>query len=303
MKKTLILLIIISLAIVSGCSVNSEGDKITIAVGIPPLAGFVENIAGDNFDIVVLIPAGNSPANYQPTAMEMQQLSEAELYFTLEMPTEEANILPKALDFNDDLNIINLREEVSSIYPLLEVSGHSHDEEDDEEDEDEHEEELTIDPHLWLSPKRAIEMVKIIERELSLVDMANSELYQRNAAEYILKLEELDEQINKTVQTLDNKTFMIYHGSYTYFADDYGLEMISLEVAGKQATAAEIQEVIEHAKEENIKVVFYQDEFDDNQARTVADEIDGRVEKVSPLSKDYITALNDFVNILERQGN
>lgn len=299
MKKALILLIIISLAIVSGCSVDSGVDKTTIAVGIPPLAGFVENIAGDNFDIVVLIPAGNSPANYQPTAMEMQQLSEAELYFTLVMPTEEANILPKALDFNDDLNIINLREEVSRVYPLLEVYGHSH----DEEDADELEEELTIDPHLWLSPKRAIEMVKIIERELSLVDSANSELYQRNAAEYILKLEELDEQIKKTVQTLKNKTFMIYHGSYTYFADDYGLEMISLEVAGKQATAAEIQEVIEHAKEENIKIVFYQDEFDDNQARTVADEIDGRVENVSPLSRDYITALNDFVNILERQGN
>ena len=96
---------------------------------------------------------------------------------------------------------------------------------------------------------------------------------------------------------------MIYHGSYTYFADDYGLEMISLEVAGKQATAAEIQEVIEHAMEENIKVVFYQDEFDDNQAKTVAAEINGRVEKASPLSKDYIGALNDFVSILERQGN
>lgn len=299
MKKTLILLIIISLVIVSGCSVDSRVDKITIAVGIPPLAGFVEEIAGENFDIVILIPAGNSPANYQPTAMEMQQLSEAELYFTLEMPTEEANILPKALDFNDELNIINLREEVSRIYPLLEVYGHSH----DEEGEEGHEEELTIDPHLWLSPKRAIEMVKIIERELSLVDTANSELYQKNASEYILKLEELDEQIKKTVQNLDNKTFMIYHGSYTYFADDYGFEMISLEVAGKQATASEIQEVIEHAMEENISVVFYQDEFDDNQARTVADEIDGRVEKVSPLSKDYITAMNDFVNILERQGN
>ena len=103
MKKALVLIIIIFLISAAGCSQNSEDNKKTIAVGIPPLAGFIENIAGDDFDIVVLIPAGNSPANYQPTAMEMQQLSEAETYFTLQMPTEEANILPKATDFNKDL--------------------------------------------------------------------------------------------------------------------------------------------------------------------------------------------------------
>ncbi len=298
MKKAFISLIIMTLITVTGCSVDDAEVKTTIAVGIPPLSGFVEKIAGDNFDVVVLIPAGNSPANYQPTAMEMQQLSEAQLYFTLQMPAEEANILPKALDFNKDLKIINLRNEVSQIYPLIEVYGHSHDEEGDE-----HDEESAIDPHLWLSPRRSIEMVRIIERELSLIDKENSDSYKQNASDYISQLEALDLQIKETVQTLNNKAFMIYHGSYTYFADDYGLEMISLEVAGKQATAAEIQEVIEHAMEENIKVVFYQDEFDDNQAKTVAAEINGRVEKASPLSKDYIGALNDFVSILERQGN
>jgi len=295
MKKTAIISILMALVLVSGCSATPKTTKKTIAVGIPPLAGFIENIAGDNFDIVVLIPAGNSPANYQPTALEMQKLSVAELYFTLEMPTEAANILPKAYDFNKDLKIINLREEVSNVYPLLEASGHSHDESDNEE-------EPSLDPHLWLSPKRSIEMVKIMERELSAVDAENSEIYNANAAEYISRLEELDRNIKEAVQKLDNKSFMIYHGSYTYFADDYGLEMISLEVAGKKATASEIQEVIEHAKEENIKIVFFQDEFDDNQARTVAAEIGGRVEKASPLSRDYIKALNDFLEVLIRQG-
>lgn len=302
MKKLILLILIATLITASGCSKAINNNTMTIAVGIPPLSGFVQNIAGDNFDIVVLIPSGNSPANYQPTAMEMQQLSEAKLYFTLEMPTEAANILPKVDDFNKNLQVINLKDEVSTIYPLIEVAGHTHDE-DKNTEEVTSSEELSVDPHLWLSPKRAIEMVKIIERELSAIDPKNSEEYKKNAEAYISKIETLDSEIVNIVGNLDNKTFMIYHGSYTYFANDYGLKMISLESSGKQATAAEIQEVIEHAMEDDIKVVFYQDEFDDNQAKTVAEEIDGKVEKVSPLSVNYIESLQSFIQALEGQGN
>ena len=161
----------------------------------------------------------------------------------------------------------------------------------------------SIDPHLWLSPLRSIEMVRVMADELSKINPSNSEQYEKNASNYINELESLDSYIRETVKGMTNRTFMIYHGSYTYFADDYGLEMISLEASGKQATAADMQEVIEHALEENIKVVFYQDEFDDNQARTVAEEIGGKVEKASPLSKEYILSLTDFLEVLGRQGD
>ena len=316
MKKILLLVIILSMLAASGCAVNNGSEKSTIAVGIPPLAGFVEKVAGDDFTIVTLVPPGNSPANYQPTAKEMQQLSDAGIYFTLQMPTEVANILPKAADFNKDLNIIYLRDEVSLVYPLLEAEGHSHDEDEhdedehdeDEHDEDEHDEDhdhgdLTVDPHLWLSPKRAIEMVNIITRELSELNPGSKDEYEANAGAFIAELEDLDARIKVIVSNMTIKSFMMYHGAYSYFADDYGLEMITLEASGKQASASDIQEVIDHAVEEGIKVVFYQDEFDDNQAKTVAEEIGGRVEKSSPLSTNYIESLDAFAKVLEIQGD
>ena len=302
MKKLIIILLILSLLSISACSVDMEDDKPTLAVGIPPLAGFLEKIAGDDFNIVTLVPSGNSPANYQPTAKEMQQLSDADIYFTLEMPAEEANILPKAGDFNKDLKIIYLRQELSLVYPLLETDEHNHgDEEDEHEGEDP--DEMTVDPHLWLSPKRAIEMVRIITRELSEINSGSKDEYEANAASFINDLETLDVYIEDVVSGMKIKSFMIYHGAYAYFADDYGLEMISLEASGKQATASDMQEVIDHAMEDGIKVVFYQDEFDDNQAKTVAEEINGRVEKASPLSENYIEALKAFVEVLKGIGN
>jgi len=285
LKKIAIILVIIIISIASiSCNnaTNTDNNKIIVAVGIVPEATFVKQVAGDLVDVVTLIPPGNSPANYQPSAMEMGQLSDALIYFTMEMPTESANILPKVNDFNSDIKIVNLRTIVSQKYELVKNKE-------------------AINPHLWLSPKRAIVMVQTISDELQKLDPKNKEVFENNANEYIKKLEQLDDNIRKSTRDMKNKSFLIYHGSYAYFAKDYGLNMIAIEIEGKKATASEMQRVIDLAIQNNIKTVFYQEEFDDVQAKTIAAEIKGRVQKVSPLSPDYINSLMDFVIALNKQ--
>ena len=300
MKKLIIIMAVVLSAALAGCSGQSqtqqEDGRIKVAVSVVPEAAFVEAVAGDLVDIVTVIPTGYSPANYQPTTVEMQAISDADIYFVMQVPTEEANILPKIDDFNKELIMVNLRDAVSAEYPLRYITDHGHDDEDAEEEE--HGDEQAIDPHIWLSVKRAEVMVQVIADELSALDETNREVYQANAAQYIQKLSELDTEIAGIVSTMDNKTFMIYHGSYGYFADDYGLSMISLESDGKAATAARMQEVIDMATEQGITSVFYQDEFDDNQARTIAEEIGGTVVEAAPLSADYINELRNFAEAL-----
>ncbi len=316
MKKiSLLVLSVLLMASLVSCksgdveATDVQESKITVAVGIIPEATFVEKVAGDLVDVITLIPPGNSPANYQPTSTQMQALSDAAVYFAMQVPAEEANILPKVKDFNKDIEIVNLREVVSATYPPRIIEEHHHHDEDGDEDhEEDHDEdhdqehEETVDPHIWLSPKRAIIMVQAIADKLSEIDKDNEETYKLNAAEYIKELEALDEAITKKVYELENKTFLMYHPAYGYFADDYGLEMVSLETDGKQATASEIKQVIDRAKLDGITTIYYQEEFDDNQAKTVAEEIGGNVLKVAPLSPDYIGSLEDFVGALISQG-
>lgn len=294
-KLTLIIPTILIALLLFSCSTDNQGTgKIKIAVGVVPEAEFVEKVAGDLAEVVILVPPGNSPANYQPTAVEMQALSDADIYFTLQMPTEEANILPKVSNFNKTIKIVNLRDAVSKVYPLIIADDHGHEGETSSD-------AVSVDPHLWLSPKRSVVMVLTIADELSLFDPENESTYRENAAAYIKEIDALDKEITVRLSSLKHRAFMIYHGSYGYFADDYNLEMISIEVAGKKATALEIQQVIEHALEEEIKIVFYQEEFDDNQAQTIAKEINGKVVKVAPLSKNYLQSLRDFIYALEHQ--
>lgn len=290
----------------AGCARQAAvQDGIIVAVGIVPEAAFVDKVAGGLVEVVTMIPPGMSPENYAVSSSEMQKLSDADVYFTLRMPAEQAGILPKVQDFNSSIEIVDLRRIVGEQYPFLKASHHHHDGEEPEEQEqageggDEHE-DAEPDPHLWLSPKRVIVMVLAIADKLSAIDPENAETYQANAGAYIAELEALDSEIRQIAGGMENRKFLIYHPSYAYFADDYGLQMLAIEAQGKQATAAELRRVIDEARENDITTVFYQEEFDDRQAQTVADEIGGNVAKVSPLSYDYIESLRAMAQALSQ---
>ena len=290
MKRIMVcLLAFLSLACLS-CSgkstQNGNGSKkIIVAVGIVPEAAFVEKVAGDLVQTVTMVPPGNNPENYQPTATVMRQLSDAALYFTLRLPAENVSILPKLNDFNPNIRVVDLQATVAAKYKLLPSS-------------ETHTGEGGVDHHIWLSPKRAIVMVQKIADELSAYDPVNKATYAANTANYIDQLESLDQEITSSLKSLKNRSFIVYHPAYSYFADDYDLKMVSIEMEGKQASAKDLQQVIDFAKSNGITIVLYQQEFDSHQAETLAKEIGGTALAVTPLSEDYIGGLRNIVNVL-----
>lgn len=283
---------------------DSSSETLKVAVAIVPEETFVKKVAGDLAEVMVVIPPGNSPANYQPTPKEMQQFSESKIYFSMGVPTEKANILPKVETLNPNMKVVDLAEKVSRVYPdRFFEEGHEHEHEHGKEEEkhegeqeekhegeseEEHHHHEGRDPHIWLSPKRVVVMVTEIKDALIEADPTHKETYEKNAAAYIKELQDLDGHIKDTLQGIDHPAFIIYHPAFGYFADDYGLHMVSIEEEGKEKTAQGLEHVIEFAKEHDIHVVFYQAEFDDSQAKTVAKEIGGTTVKMSPLSPDYV---------------
>ena len=270
-KLCLTVIIIIQVLLMVSCAspADKEDDKLTVAVSIVPQETFVKEVAGDTVDIITAIPPGKSPENYALSPMELEKLSRSSVYFTIGVPAE-TGIIDKLNDINGSIKIVDLADKVKEQYPEIEVApGHR-------------------DPHIWLSPKRASVMVDIISQELSDADKENSGRYRENAQLYIEKLIEIDKEISGLFSNLKNRTFIIYHPSLGYFADDYGLNMVSIEEEGKEAAPLNLQKVIDVAREQNIKTVFYQSEMDSKQSRVFADEIGGKAVQISPLASDYI---------------
>lgn len=303
----------------SGCS-NKEVDidktsdlkvdTVKVSVGIVPEATFVKSVGGDLVDVEIMIPPGYSPANYQPTPKQMAELSKSQIYFSIGVPTEESNIIPMIEGLDENIKIVHLDERVRNVYPdrsFDEEHKHNHEHDLDEHEhghascehghDKEHEHDSCEhahegrDPHIWLSPKRVKVMIYEIKDELIKLDPDNKKIYEKNAIDYISKLDEVDKEIKLTLDNVSKQSFIIYHPSFGYFADDYDLNMIAIEEDGKKTTAKRLQEIIDFAKKNNIKFVFYQQEFDSKQADTIAKEIGGESVQVSPLSPDYIKNL------------
>lgn len=283
MKKRKLLIFIlsltISLTIFAGCGKTNESEssnKPVIAVSIVPEKTFAEKVCGDNFDIVSIIPPGMSPGNYEPTPSEIEKITDAKIYFSIGVPTEEANIMPS---ISKDTLKVSLNEIVSEEYSELKIGD-------------------SRDPHIWLSPKRVIVMVEAIRDEIIEFDPDNKVEYEKNAENYINELEAVDEDIENALEGVASRKFIVFHPSFGYLADDYNLQMYALEKGGKEATPKQLQEMIDLAKDENIKVLFYQNEIDSSQSKAFAEEIGGETIGLAPLSPDYINNLKEMARVM-----
>ena len=269
-KKFILLLMITLFALISFSIGVSAVD---VAVTIVPQKQFVKAVAEDKSEVTVMIPPGYSPGNYAPRPSELTKLSDAKIYFSMGVPADLQNILPKVKQFNPEIGVVKLAELVGKKFENRTFPNGSR------------------DPHIWLSPKRVIYMVNIISDELSKQDPANDEFYQKNAEEYIKNIRKTNQRVKEIIDIKENKYMLVYHPSFGYFAEEYGLEIVSIEEGGKEATAKHLQEIIDFAKENNIKKIFYQAEIDSRQTEAIAEETKAELVKLDPLAEDYLANL------------
>lgn len=91
---------------------------------------------------------------------------------------------------------------------------------------------------------------------------------------------------------------MVFHPAWGYFARDYGLEMVPIELGGTEPSAAELAVLIAEARKEKIQVIFAQPEFSTRDAETIAQEIGGQVLFLDPLAADWLENLRSVSQTL-----
>lgn len=267
----LILIILLSTIFCSNSILRSQ--ELNTAVTIVPQKDMINKIAGQKISVTVLIPPGYSPGNYAPKPSELTKLSDAKIYFSIGVPADIQNILPKIKQFNSDIKVVRLDKMVSNIYPDRKFTNGSRDQ------------------HIWLSLKRTKVMAEIIRDQLIKLNPDQAESYKRNTKIYIDKIEKTQKEIKELLKDKKGDFFLVYHPSYGYFAEEFDLKMISIEEDGKEATAKQIQKIIDFARENNIDKIFYQAEIDSRQTKAIAEEIDAELIKLDPLAENHLENL------------
>ena len=291
-KHWAVLLGIIMATISSSCTPNrtkieSQQDNkevLDLTVSIDPQKYFVKKIGGDRVKVNVLVPAGVEPHTYEPKPQQLRSLSVAEAYIIVGGDSFEKAWIPRIKSTNKNLEIIDSGRGVSRIKI---AEGHHH----HNLDRSAEKHEKTVDPHIWLSPKLVKIQAENIYAGLIELDPENKSKYQQNLQAFIAELDRLDKEIEENLAGIENRKFIVFHPAWSYFAREYDLEQIPIEVEGTEPSAAELKELIEEAKEENIKIIFVEPQFSQRSAEIIAKEIDGVVIAIDPLAADWANNL------------
>jgi zinc transport system substrate-binding protein len=298
-KKMVILFSLFSVAIFgSACTVQSEQVPIeqdgvkSVFVSIIPQQYFVNRIAGDLIDVQVMVLPGESPATYEPSPEQMAALDRAEVYFSIGVPFESV-WLERIASANPDMLVIDTAAGIDKL-PIVE---HVHGEDEHEDDIDPVAEEgAVLDPHIWTSPA----LVKIQAQNIydGLVALApeHQTAFKENLAVFLADIANLEAHIENALADKSNRTFMVFHPAWGYFADQFNLVQIPIELGGTEPSPSELAQLIDKARAEGIKIIFVQPEFSTRSAETIAKEIDGSVIMINSLSYEWLENLEAVAN-------
>lgn len=252
---------------------EEASNKIGVVVTILPQAEFVESVGGDKVSVIVMVPFGANPHTTELTPTQMTEVAKAKMYAKVGSGIEfELTYMDKIEAVNKNMLVVDCSKGIQLIGSV---------------DPD----EPGNDPHIWLSPSNAKIMVQNICDGLVRVDPANEAFYEQNRDDYLQKLDDLDQEIRTKLAGVQNRAFIVFHPAWGYFARDYNLEEIPIEVGGKEPSAHDVELIIQKAKEFNIKIIFASPQFNPQMAEVIAREIDGRVIFIDDLAKDYISNL------------
>ena len=297
---------------------SAATDRPTVVVTTNILGDVVENLVGEEMNVVTIMPVGADPHDFQASAQQVAEIGEAEVLVVNGAAFEEGllDVIESAED--DGVPVFEAIGAVSTV----EFGEGSHDEHDDEEehgddeheaaedhegeehaDDDEHEEEGEehegedhadegdhehegADPHFFTDPARmAVAAEAVADFLIDTVEGVDAAALRSNADAYIAELEAVDTEVAQTLEGLseDQRVLVTNHEVFGYFADRYDFEVVGTVIPGGStvdtASAQALAELAETIEDEGVPAIFADTSSSEELAQTLADEV-GEVEVV-----------------------
>ena len=283
---------LIALILICFMSISNvlAADQLPVFVSIVPQKYFVQRIGKDLVDVHVMVRPGASPATYEPKPGQMVAITHAKIYFSIGVPFEKA-WLSKIAAINPNMLIVHTDQRIQKI-PMATHPSHA----EALHHETGHQQDGILDPHIWLSPPLVQQQAHIILTALQEADPAHGKIYASNYKAFAAEIESLHAELKNIFTGQRGLQFMVYHPAWGYFAHTYGLEQVPIEIEGKDPKPAGLKEMIKHAREANIKIVFVQPQFSSRRAERVAAEIGGQVAFVDPLALNWSENLREVAH-------
>lgn len=245
-----------------------------------PMADFTRQVGGELVQVDTLIADGVEPHDWEPTAKDLTKLGAAKLF------VYNGGVEPwaqPALEAVKDKKVASV-EAGKGLFD----EGVTH-----------------VDPHVWLSPRKAVLEVTAITNALVQADPQQATAYKKNSEAFQAKLMELDKRLTAVAATAPQKMFVTTHAAFGHLAADYGLEQVSIMGISPDAepTPADLKRLIDTIREKQVKYVFFETLVSPRVAQTVAEAAGAETLVLDPLEGLSETGRkngDDYLKIMAR---
>lgn len=280
------LLIVVAAGVVVFASNDSSDDsdasntaQLEVATSFYVIEHFAERVGGDLVNVINVVPAGVDAHDFEPTPKDVAQIQDADVFMF-----HGAGLDSWAEDLAAQFDASRVVEMTES-FELREITEDAHDEDEELEEHEEEHGHGDVDPHIWLDPALAAEMVDVIQDALITKDPSNTSLYRSNADAYKQELAQLHEEFVSGLFACELNTIVVSHDAFGYLGTQYGLEIES--IAGispeEEPSTRQLAEIVETAESNNVEYIFFETLASPKLAETVAAEIGGGTLVLNPI--------------------
>lgn len=296
-------IVIFSMFILISCK-NKNSNKDIITTSVPPLKWIVSEIAGDKYVVESIIKSNVSHESFEPDVKDIQKLEESKVLFFYEMfefeETLEKSSNGKAYNVLEGLDEnLFLKDEHNNDVVIDKDHEHHHDEKEHEHHHDHG--KSGNDPHVWFSMSITKYVAKKILDKLVELYPTDKDIFEKNYENLISKIDSFENESREILMNLGSKSFIIYHPSLSYFLNGSNVKEIAIETEGKEPSAKEIEEIIENAKKNNVKIIFVQPQFSKDSAKAIKDELkDVEIKEFNVDEENVLNNLKEFLNEINK---
>ena len=300
---------------------------IKVVTTIKPLHSLISRIMETRGEPQLIIEGTNNPHTFVFKPSHAKMIEEADIVFWIgedleafmEKPLNSLAKDTKKIAFMDSESIEKIEFREKNIFD--DHDGHE-DEHEGHEDDDVHEDEHEghdddhkdahahahgeFDPHIWLDPENAKEMVKIIRDELIKIDPEGQRQYSVNTAGATLELDNLINSIEKELSK--DISYIVFHDAYQYFENRFGVIpagalTLNPDVLPGAKQIADIQDVI---NDKGIKCIFSEPQYNPKIIETFGNDMNVSTGVMDPLGAFidagptmYVELINGIANSIK----
>jgi zinc transport system substrate-binding protein len=274
-----------------------------VVASIMPVHSIVANVMGDVGSPELLLSGKNSEHSTSLSPAQISSLAAADVVFMV------GGGLEHKLGQISGSEAVNGKKFVSLTgAPGMKVlkirEGGAFEADDDEElpavTDDQYGFALKYNPHIWLDPENAKAMTTLVAAELAKFDPANAATYQKNAAAYVLTLDQLEAEIATATKPIAGKPFIVFHDAYPYFESRFGLNAVgSISDASAAAPSAKrLKDIKDKLEQTKALCVFREPQFDTKYVNVVLEDSKARQGVLDAMGYDLTPGPAAYADIL-----